>query len=154
MTAPSIEKKFHSQLFLLCHFFHKSGVHSSVQESFFPIFSLFIPQYNIILITILHNRFQYLIAKSSSFILFKIALVIIVPLYFHINFIFFLRFFFDVDYFFKIFIEFVTLLLLIHVLDFWPQGMWDLSSPIRDRTRVPCIGRRSLNHWTAREVPI
>ena len=31
--------------------------------------------------------------------------------------------------------------------------MWDLSSLSRDRTRTPCIGRRSLNHWTAREVP-
>ena len=33
------------------------------------------------------------------------------------------------------------------------QGMWDLSSPTRDRTHTPCIGR-SLNHWTAREFPI
>ena len=31
--------------------------------------------------------------------------------------------------------------------------MWDLSSPTRDRTRTPCIGRWSLNHWTTREVP-
>ena len=31
--------------------------------------------------------------------------------------------------------------------------MWDLSSPIRDQTRVPCIGRQLLNHWTTREVP-
>ena len=27
------------------------------------------------------------------------------------------------------------------------------SSQTRDRTRVPCIGRWSLIHWTAREVP-
>ena len=27
------------------------------------------------------------------------------------------------------------------------------SSPTRDRTRVPGIGRQSLNHWTTREVP-
>ena len=32
--------------------------------------------------------------------------------------------------------------------------MWDLSSLTRVRTRTPCIGRRSLNHWTTREVPI
>ena len=25
----------------------------------------------------------------------------------------------------KIFIEFVTILLLFYVLDFWPRGMWD-----------------------------
>ena len=31
--------------------------------------------------------------------------------------------------------------------------MWDLSSPTRDRTCNPCIGRRSLKHWTVREVP-
>ena len=37
---------------------------------------------------------------------------------------------------------------------FWPRGMWDLSSPNRDWTRTPCIGRWSLNHWTAREVPL
>ena len=30
--------------------------------------------------------------------------------------------------------------------------MWDLSSLIRDRTHIPCIGRWSLNHWIAREV--
>ena len=42
----------------------------------------------VFLITILHNRFYYLIGKSSSFTLcFKIVLVIIVPLYFPINFI-------------------------------------------------------------------
>ena len=34
-----------------------------------------------------------------------------------------------------------------------PCGMWDLSSPTRDRTRVPCFGRRILNHWTTKEVP-
>ena len=54
---------------------------------------------------------------------------------------------------FKVFIEFVTILLLLYVLGFWLRGMWDLSSLTRDRTRTPCIGRRSLNHWTAREVP-
>ena len=29
-----------------------------------------------------------------------------------------------------------------------PRSMWDLGSP------APCIGRQSLNHWTAREVPL
>ena len=32
--------------------------------------------------------------------------------------------------------------------------MWDLSSSTRDQTRTPCIGRRSPNYWTAREVPV
>ena len=62
-------------------------------------------------------------------------------------------FFFDVDHFLKVFIESGTILLLSYVLVFWLCGMWDLSSPTRDRTRTPCIGRGSLNHWTAREGP-
>ena len=57
------------------------------------------------------------------------------------------------DHFSKVFIEFVTILLLFYVLVFRPRGMWDLSSLTRDRTRTPCIGRQSLNHWTTREVP-
>ena len=52
----------------------------------------------------------------------------------------------------KIFIEFVTI--LFYVLVFWPPGMWDLSSPTRDRTCSPCIGSRSLNHGMALEVPV
>ena len=32
--------------------------------------------------------------------------------------------------------------------------MWDLSSPTRDPTCVPCIRRQVLNHWTTREVPL
>ena len=32
--------------------------------------------------------------------------------------------------------------------------MWDLSSPTRNQTQVPCIGRWILNHWTTREVPL
>ena len=33
-------------------------------------------------------------------------------------------------------------------------GLWDLSSPIRDRTCVPCIERWILLHyWTTTEVP-
>ena len=31
--------------------------------------------------------------------------------------------------------------------------MWGLSCWIRDRTHIPCIARRILNHWTTREVP-
>ena len=35
---------------------------------------------------------------------------------------------------------------------FWLWGTWDLGSLTGDGT--PCAGRRSLNHWTAREVPL
>ena len=34
-----------------------------------------------------------------------------------------------------------------------PHGMWDVSSPARDQTHVPCIGKQILNHWPTREVP-
>ena len=54
----------------------------------------------------------------------------------------------------KVFIEFFfTVLLLFYVLVFWLRGMWDPRSLTRDRTDTLGIGRRSLNHWTAREVP-
>ena len=40
----------------------------------------------------------------------------------------------------------------------WRMGLVDPrhvgSSRIRDRTHVPCIGRRILNQWTTREVPV
>ena len=32
------------------------------------------------------------------------------------------------------------------------HDMWNLSSPTRDRTHIPCIARKILNHWTTREV--
>ena len=34
-----------------------------------------------------------------------------------------------------------------------PHDIWDISSLTRDRTCVPCIRRRILNHWTTREAP-
>ena len=30
---------------------------------------------------------------------------------------------------------------IVYVLAFWPQAMWDLSSPTRDQTCTPGIGR-------------
>ena len=53
---------------------------------------------------------------------------------------------------FEVFIEFVTILFLFHILVFWLTDMWDLSSGTRDRSQPLCIGRCNLNHWTAREV--
>ena len=54
--------------------------------------------------------------------------------------------------FLKVFIEFLTILLLFYVLIFWLWGMWDPSSPTRDQTCTSWIGRWSLKHWTTREV--
>ena len=56
--------------------------------------------------------------------------------------------------FLKSFTVFVTILLLFHVLVFWPHVLWNLSSPTRDWTQTPCIGRGSLKHWTTSEVPL
>ena len=33
-----------------------------------------------------------------------------------------------------------------------PRGVWDLSLPTRDLTRVPCCGRWILNRWTTRDI--
>ena len=49
----------------------------------------------------------------------------------------------------KVFIEFVTVLLLFYV--FWASR--HLRSPTRDQTRTPCSGRRRHNHWATREAP-
>ena len=55
--------------------------------------------------------------------------------------------------FFKVFMEFVTILLLLYVSAFWPWGMWDLCSSTRDWTHTPCTGIWSLKNWTIGEVP-
>ena len=50
---------------------------------------------------------------------------------------FFLGFFFWCGPVFKVFIEFVTILLLFYVLEFWPRGMWDLNYLTSDQTCTP-----------------
>ena len=34
------------------------------------------------------------------------------------------------------------------------RSPWDLNSLTGDQTHTPCIGRQSLNHWIATEVPL
>ena len=63
---------------------------------------------------------------------------------------FFSRFFFMWTIF-KVFIEFITMLLLFYVLVSWPQGMWDLISLTGDWTS--CMKGEVLNCWIFREVP-
>ena len=52
-----------------------------------------------------------------------------------------------------------SLLSLLHycfcfmVFFFCQWGMWNFPSLPRDWAHTPCSGRRSLNHWTTREVP-
>ena len=45
------------------------------------------------------------------------------------------------------------LLLLSGAQVYLSHSTWDLSSQIRDRTLVLCIGKQILHHWTTREVP-
>ena len=61
-------------------------------------------------------------------------------------FIFIYLFIFDVDHF-KVYY-----FLQFYVWNFWPQGMWDPSSPTRDQTHTLCIGKQSHNNWTAKEI--
>ena len=42
---------------------------------------------------------------------------------------------------------------LLYILVFWLWIMWDRSSPARNQTYTPCLGRWSLNPWTTREIP-
>ena len=55
---------------------------------------------------------------------------------------------------FKVFLEFVTMLLLFHVLVFWLRGLWDLSLFMRDPIRpgIPVLESEVLT--TARVVLI
>ena len=52
---------------------------------------------------------------------------------------------------FKVFIEFVTVLLLF--LCFGVEACGILSPRSGVEPTPLCIGRQSLNHWTTREVP-
>ena len=98
-----------------------------------------------LMINDVEHLFTYLLVICMSSLEIYILLSIYIYIYIYI--------FFLIWTIFKVFIEFVTVLLLFYVLVFWPQGMWDLSSPTRDRACTPCIGRQSLNHQTAREIP-
>ena len=69
-------------------------------------------------------------------------------------------FFFNVDHFFKslywICNNIVSVLcfgFLFFFFFFWLQGMWDLISPTRNQTWMPCIRRWNLKYWPAREIP-
>ena len=55
---------------------------------------------------------------------------------------------------FELFIDFVTMLLLLYVFGFLAARQVGSQVPDRGWDRHPCIGRRSLNRWTSREAPI
>ena len=52
---------------------------------------------------------------------------------------------------FKVFIEFVTVLLLFCVLVFWPRGMWDLCPLTKGQKPLPPALEGKV--LTAKEVP-
>ena len=55
--------------------------------------------------------------------------------------------------FLDVFIEFITLLLQFYVFGDLATGHVGSEFWTRDQTPAACIGKRGLNHWTAREVP-
>ena len=66
---------------------------------------------------------------------------------------FYLLFFFFMWAICKSLLNLLQCCFFFYVLVFWLPGMCNLSSLIRDQIHIPCNGRWSLNHWTAREVP-
>ena len=86
---------------------------------------------------------------------FSFLLLSSIPWYWYITAFFFFFFFWCGPlFFFKSLLNLLQNCFCFMFQSFWPLGMWDLSSLTRDRNCTPCIGRLSLNHWTAREVPI
>ena len=95
---------------------------------------------------------------KDDFLLFLIsqfALVSIFIYFFNIL-LFWKKIFFSVDHFYGLYwiCYNIASVLWFWFLFFWPWGMWYLSSPARDRTCIPYVGRWILNHWTTWEVPI
>ena len=60
---------------------------------------------------------------------------------------------FDVDHFKNLNWICYNMISVLHSLQFWLKDMWDLISPTRVWTHMPCTGNWSLTHWTTREVP-
>ena len=54
---------------------------------------------------------------------------------------------------FKVFIEFLTILLLFYILLFWPWGTWDLSCLTRDQTRTSSLEGEVLTSGPPRKSP-
>ena len=64
-----------------------------------------------------------------------------------------LSFFFLMWTIFKASVKLFAILFLFYILQYWPRGMWDLSSLTRDWTHTLWNGRLSPNPWTTKEVP-
>ena len=108
--------------------------------------------------TLQWSHFAYIYLSSiyvSIYLFIYLSMYLSIFLYLHASThtFFFLRFFWCGP-FLKSLLNLLQYCFCFMFWFFWPQGMWDLSSLTGDQTRIPCIGRRSLNHWTTREVPI
>ena len=69
---------------------------------------------------------------------------------------FFFFSFFDVDEFLQSLLNFLQYCCWFYVLFFvffWPQGMWDLSSPMRDWLAPHALGSKVLTTWPPRKSP-
>ena len=67
----------------------------------------------------------------------------------------FLFFFFDLDHLQSLYWISYNTASVLSLGIFWPQSMWDLSSPDQgSNLHIPWVGRWSLNHWPARKVPL
>ena len=69
-------------------------------------------------------------------------------------FLIFLKFYFNVDRFYSLYWICYNIASVFTFLVFRLPGIWDPGSLTRNQTRTPCVGRQSLNHGTAREVPL
>ena len=65
----------------------------------------------------------------------------------------FFFFFFNVDHFKSLYWICYYIASVVCVLAFWPRGIRDPSSPTRDQTHTPCIGRWSPHHWLPGKSP-
>ena len=99
-----------------------------------------------------HNVYEHILESQTRRAETMRAPVLTKSVTFRKFFFFFLRFF-KMWIIFKVFVEFVTILLVFYVLGFCLQGMWDLNCPARNQTCTPCARSCCLNHQPLREVP-
>ena len=94
---------------------------------------------------------------GSASVIITVCCILVIHIYIlaFICFFLFKDFVFDVDHLQSLYWICYNTASVLCLGFFWPRGMWDLSSPDQgSNLHTPCIGRWSLNHWTARKVPL
>ena len=141
--------------YFLGHSFLHESLHSWIRNALFEAYTLN-PDATLLLWTPLYGlftgfSFAHLLSKAMEWLLTGLPTSTLDTL---IQSFFFNRFFFSMWTSFNAFTEFVTLLFLLLMFCFFGhKACRILSSPTRDRTHTPCIGKWCPNHWTTREVP-